>query len=302
MELRLVRAFLAVADEQHFGRAARRLHVAQPALSQQVKTLEQQLGVQLFDRTTRRVDLTAAGLRFLDHARRIVSVTDHAALDMERVATGRAGRVSAGFIGTATYDLLPRLARAVREDLPDVDLRLRGELLSPRLLEGLDALEFDLVVHRPIAGPPGGIETFPLRTERFVAALPVGHPLAAEPSLDLARLAGEPFVIHPRGVSAMHEWELAACPDAGFTPTALTGVAETATLATFVAAGLGVALVPEPVRSLALDGVVYVSLRAAFEVPLLVSVRSGERLGAVGELIEVLQRITSAPADTVPAG
>jgi DNA-binding transcriptional LysR family regulator len=295
MELRLVRAFLAVADEQHFGRAARRLHLAQPALSQQVKTLEQQLGVSLFDRTTRRVDLTAAGLRFRDHARRIVAAADHAVLDMERVATGRAGRVSAGFIGTATYDLLPRLARAVREQLPDVDLRLRGEMLSPRLIEGLDALEFDLVVHRPIAGTPGGIETFPLRTERFVAALPVEHPLAETTELDLAQLAGEPFVIHPRGVSAMHEWVLAACADAGFRPPAMIEVAETATLATFVAAGLGVALVPEPVRSLALDGVVYVPLRGAFEVALLVSVRSGERVGPVRELVDLLERITTDP-------
>jgi DNA-binding transcriptional LysR family regulator len=295
MELRLVRAFLAVADEQHFGRAARRLHLAQPALSQQVKTLEQQLGVSLFDRTTRRVDLTAAGLRFQDHARRIVAAADHAVLDMERLATGRAGRVSAGFIGTATYDLLPRLARAVREQMPDVDLRLRGELLSPRLLEGLEALEFDLVVHRPIAGTPREIETFPLRTERFVAALPVGHALAEEAELDLARLAGESFVIHPHGVSAMHEWVLAACADAGFRPPAMIEVAETATLATFVAAGLGVALVPEPVRSLALDGVVYVPLRAAFEVALLVSVRAGERVGPVREFVDILERITTDP-------
>ena len=293
METRLVRAFLAVADEQHFGRAAQRLHLAQPALSNQVKTLEQQLGVSLFDRTTRRVELTAAGLRFRDHARRIVAATDHAALDMERVATGRAGRVSAGFIGTATYDLLPRLARAVREQLPDVELRLRGELLSPRLLEGLDAFEFDLVVHRPLAATPEGIETFPLREERLVAALPAGHALAREPEVHLARLAGEPFVVHPSGVSAMHELVLRACADAGFRPPSLTEVAETATLAAFVAAGLGVALVPEPVRSLALEGVVYVPLRAAPEVALLVSVRAGERVGPVGGLVDLLEAITA---------
>jgi DNA-binding transcriptional LysR family regulator len=293
MELRLVRAFLAVADEQHFGRAAQRLHLAQPALSQQVKTLERQLGVSLFDRTTRRVEPTAAGLRFLDHARRIVAATDHAALDMERLATGRAGRVSAGFIGTATYDLLPRLARAVREQAPDVDLRLRGELLSPRLLEGLLAFEFDLVVHRPLASVLDGIETFPLRDERFVVALPAGHALAGEREVGLERLAGEPFVIHPAGVSAMHERVLAACAGAGFRPPALIEVAETATLAAFVAAGLGVALVPEPVRSLALEGVVYVPLRAAPEVALLVSVRAGERVGAVGVLVDTLLALTA---------
>src|SRR3954462_2333135 len=114
MDLRHLRYFVAVAEERHFGRAAERLHLAQPALSQQIKQLERELGVQLFTRTTRRVEPTEAGLRFADHARSVLADVDRARDDMAALATGHAGRVSVGFIGTATYDVLPRVAREVR--------------------------------------------------------------------------------------------------------------------------------------------------------------------------------------------
>src|SRR4051812_23352511 len=104
MELRQLRSFAALAEEQHFGRAAARLHIAQPALSQQIKQLEREVGVALVDRTTRRVELTGAGRRFADHARTVLASADRASADMALVASGHAGRVSAGFIGTATYD------------------------------------------------------------------------------------------------------------------------------------------------------------------------------------------------------
>src|SRR4051794_26908875 len=137
MELRHLRSFAALAEEPHFGRTAERLHLAQPALSQQIKQLERELGVELFTRTTRRVELTAAGARFAGHARAVLADVDRARDDMALLAAGRAGRVSVGFIGTATYDVLPRVARQVRRELPDVELEVRGELLSPRLVAGL---------------------------------------------------------------------------------------------------------------------------------------------------------------------
>src|SRR6185312_15822556 len=149
MELRHLRAFAALAAEGHFGRAAERLHIAQPALSQQVKQLEREFGVELVTRTTRRVELTEAGHRFADHCRAVLGSVDRAATDMALVAAGRAGRVSLGFIGTATYDLLPLAAREVRDALPGVRLELHGELLSPALLDGLLDGSYDLVVLRP---------------------------------------------------------------------------------------------------------------------------------------------------------
>src|SRR5690348_3740626 len=122
MELRQLRSFVVLAEERHFGRAAARLHIAQPALSQQVARLERELGLPLLTRTTRRVELTEGGRRFAEHARSVLAEVEHAEADMASLASGRAGRVSVGFIGTATYDVLPRVTQEVRRELPDVEL------------------------------------------------------------------------------------------------------------------------------------------------------------------------------------
>ena len=294
MELRQLRSFVALAEEQHFGRAAERLHIAQPALSQQIKQLERELGVTLVDRTTRRVALTGAGHRLTDHARTVLASAERAVADMALVASGQAGRVSAGFIGTATYDLLPRAAREVSTALPGVRLELHGELLSPALLEGLAGGRYDLVVVRPGGEPPRGFEVRRLRTERLVAVLPDGHPLAVRRRIELAQLADDAFVMHPSGHrSSIHERVLAACADAGFRPRTAAEVGETATLVVFVAAGLGVALVPDAVRSLRLDGVSYVALSRAYTVDLAVMTRAGERSPAVHRVKEIVESLAS---------
>jgi DNA-binding transcriptional LysR family regulator len=289
MELRHLRSFTMLAEERHFGRAAERLHLAQPALSQQIKQLERELGVPLFTRTTRRVELTEAGSRFADHARTVLADVDRARDDLAQMASGSAGRVSIGFIGTATYDVLPRVAREVRRELPDVELELHGELLSPRLVDGLADRTFDLALLRPDPHGHAGITVRTLRAERLVAVLPAQHPLAGRRRIGLARLADEPFVMHPSGHrSSIHEQVLAACAQAGFEPTSILEVGETATLVVFVAAGLGVALVPEPVRSLGLDGVAYVPLTNAPTVELALAARddlspAAQRVAAIVE-------------------
>jgi len=289
MELRHLRSFDAVAAERHFGRAAARLHLAQPALSQQIKQLERELGVRLFTRTTRRVELTEAGLRFAAHARAVLDDVDRAEADMSLVAGGRAGRVSIGFIGTATYDVLPRVAREVRGELPSVELELRGELLSPDLAAGLIDRTYDLALLRPDPLNSGGLAFTPLRSERLVAVLPSGHSLAHRRRINLAQLADEPFVIHPSGHrSSIHAQVLDACAGAGFTPSSLLEVGETATLVVFVAAGLGVALVPEPVRSLGLDGVSYVALTGAPTVDLALATRADEASPAVQQVARIV--------------
>src|SRR4051812_27829175 len=225
MELRHLRSFQVLAEERHFGRAAARLHLAQPALSQQVKQLERELGVTLFTRTTRRVEMTEAGRRFGEHARTVLGDVARATDDMALVASGAAGRVSIGFIGTATYDVLPRVAREVRASLPDVDLVLRGELLSPQLVAGLADRTFDIALLRPDPLSDSDLSVTPLRTERLVAVLPANHPLAGRRRIPLAALAGSPFVMHPSGHrSSMHARVLAACEAAGFTPPSLVEV------------------------------------------------------------------------------
>ncbi|GAA4723870.1 LysR substrate-binding domain-containing protein [Nocardioides endophyticus] len=290
MELRHLRSFTVLADERHFGRAAARLHIAQPALSQQIKQLERELGVSLFTRSTRRVEPTEAGLRFAEHARTVLGDVARAEAEMELLASGHAGRVSVGFIGTATYDVLPRVAREVRRELPDVELELHGELLSPQLVAGLGDHTYDLALMRPDPLNSADLTVQPLRSERLVAVLPSSHALADRRRIPLSALSHEAFVMHPSGHrSSMHARVLEACADAGFTPDPVLEVGETATLVVFVAAGLGVALVPEPVRSLGLDGVSYVALTDPPgvdppSVDLVLATRSGDHSPAVAQV------------------
>jgi DNA-binding transcriptional LysR family regulator len=303
MELRTMRYIVAVAEECHFGRAARRVHIAQPALSQQIIALEAELGVQLFVRSTRRVEITGAGQRLLWHARQILDAADRAAEDIAAFAAGRAGRVSVGFVGTATYDVLPRLTRLVHAQLPDIDLHVRGELLSPQLLAGLGAGDYDLVLVRPPVSSTGvgnqagdhRIALEVLRTEELLAVLSTTHRLAAgDRRIDLADLCDETFVIHPSGArSSMHHRVLDACARAGFRPSMLE-VNETATQAVTVAAGLGVALAPEPVRSLSLDGVVYRRLREPETVQLLLGRREADPSAAVAAVASLIRAVAPA--------
>jgi DNA-binding transcriptional LysR family regulator len=289
MELRHLRSFAVLAEEQHFGRAATRLHLAQPALSQQVKQLERELGTSLLTRTTRRVELTEAGARFAAHARTVLADVVRAEDDMALLTSGRAGRVSVGFIGTATYDVLPRVAREVRAALPDVDLQLRGELLSPQLVAGLHDRTYDVALVRPDPLNHSDLDIRTLRTERLVAVLPAGHRLAGRRRIAPSSLADEAFVMHPSGHrSSVHERVLEACAAAGFTPSSVLEVGETATLVVFVAAGLGVALVPEPVRSLGLDGVAYVPLTDAPTIDLALATRTGHESPAVRRVAEMI--------------
>ncbi|MYS85823.1 LysR family transcriptional regulator [Embleya scabrispora] len=289
MELRQVRYFLTLAEECHFGRAAARLHIAQPALSQQIKQLEHELGTPLFARSTRRVELTEAGRHLTGYARTLVVEAERARLHMAELATGRAGRVAVGFIGTATYDVLPRVARTVRARLPHVTLDLRGELLTPQLVDGLTAGTYDLAVLRPGAATEGTTLT-PLRTERLVAVLPAHHRLAADPVIPLSALAGEPFVIHSsRPRSAMYDRVLSACDRAGFRPPSLVEVGETSTIVVLVAAGHGAALVPQSVQSLRLDGVTYVALAEAETVDLVLGHRAHRDSPAIRQVAAIIE-------------
>ena len=261
MEIRHLRSFVVLAREQHFGRAAASLHIAQPALSQHLKQLESEVGSRLVDRSTRHVELTDAGRMLLQRAQHILTSLEASAADLRLLADGMSGTVRIGFVGTATYDLLPRVARRVRGALPGLRLELHGELLAPELLDRVAGGELDVAVVRPGRAVPHGVETTFLRSEPLVVALPAHHPAAGDPVVALGTLSDEVFVTHPSGErSTMHERVLQACLAEGFVPQDIVEVGETGTLVAFVAAGLGVGLVPASVRALRLDGVVYRSL------------------------------------------
>lgn len=164
--------FIAVAEELHFGRAAERLHMTQPPLSRQIQQLESELGVQLIDRTSRSVTLTAAGVAFLPDARRIVRLAESAALTVKRVPAGDLGTVVIGFTAASAHAVLPRLLSDVRAALPDVELVLR-EMVSSIQIDALASGELDLGLVRPTVTRPG-ILTRPIHREALVAALPEG--------------------------------------------------------------------------------------------------------------------------------
>lgn len=291
MELRHLRYYVAVAEECHFGRAAARLHIAQPPLSQQVKQLEAELGVKLLVRSTRRVELTAAGERFLSRARELLSQVDAATTEVRRVAAGELGHIAIGFTGTATYELLPSLSKALRHELPGVELDLHGEMLTPSQTEALTDGRLDIGLLRP---PVGDVDlvTRTLRVEPLIAVLPEGHRLAAASHVDIADLREETLVGYPsQHRSVIHDAVQEACRDAGFTPRP-TEVAETSTLVSFVAAGLGVALVPRSVQHLRITGATYRPLTGTPPtVALAVATRREESNPAVHRAVEVISRL-----------
>src|SRR6266536_81806 len=237
MELRHLRYFLAVADELHFGRAAVRLHIAQPPLSRQVRQLEDELGFDLFVRTPRRVRLTDAGRAFRDEARSILARVAEAAAAARRVAQGEAGALAVGFVASATYALLPRLYRRFRERHPDIALALT-EMSTAEQVEALRAGQIQV----GLARPPVGDDTLavePLADEPLVAALPARHRLAASGPVALRALAREPFVLFPR--QPRPGWidvVQAACAAAGFRPAVAQEALELSTAVTLVAAGI----------------------------------------------------------------
>jgi DNA-binding transcriptional LysR family regulator len=257
MELRHLRYFRAVAEELHFGRAAERLHIAQPPLSQQIRQLERELGVTLLVRSTRKVELTPAGVAYLQRAVTILDAVEDAGEQAQRIAAGTEGRLAIGCVGSATYSLLPRLVRALREALPGVDVSVRGEMLAPAQITALLAGEIDLALLRPPV-EQSGVVVETVRRDRLLVALPDGHALAARQQLRIKDLRDQEFVAHAgHGRSVMYSVLTALCADAGFVPRVRHEVEETSTLVTLVAAGLGVAVVPEPTAALDIAGVRY---------------------------------------------
>lgn len=292
MDLRHLRYFVAVAEERHFGRAAERLHMAQPPLSQAIRQLEADLGVVLLLRTTRRVDLTEAGAAYLARARSILAEMDEAAHEARRVAAGVVGRLAIGCVGSATYSLLPALSRHLATELPGVDFAFRGEMLAPDQVEALRSGAIDVALLRPPVADLS-LTVTPLRRDRLVVALPADHPLARRRQVRAVDLRDADLIVHSADRrSVMYDVVIGLFRDAGIDPRVRHEVGETSTLVTLVAGGLGVAVVPEPVTALALEGVTYRPLvRPAVSVELAVAHRAERHEPHLTRTIEVIRRM-----------
>ena len=296
MELRHLRYYIAVAEECHFGRAAERLHIAQSPLSQQIKQLEADVGVQLLTRSTRRVQLTPAGERFLLRAREVLAQVDAATAEARRVDVGVVGQVTIGFTGSATYELLPRISKVLQLELPDVSLDLRGELLTPAQVAGLLDGRIDVGVLRPPVGD-ADLSVRSLRHEPLIAVLPETHRLAGSEHVAISDLRDEPFVGYPsHHRSVVHDAVQDACRQAGFSPQP-TEVAETSTLVSFVAAGRGVALVPRSVQHLRITGATYRPLTGTVPtVELALATRRSDPSPAVARVVELITTLVNHDA------
>lgn len=287
MELRQLRYFDTVAETCHFGQAAERLHLAQPALSQAVRRLEDELGVVLLARTTRHVSLTPAGEFFQREVRRILGDLDAAVVGTKSIAEGSRGLLRVGFTGTSAFTQLSPLATLIREGLPGVRLEIQADLLTPAQVERLLDGRLDLGVLRgPVAEP--GIETRTLLEERLVLALPADHRLVPETDLGVTDVAGEDFVIYADARSAVNEAMTSSCLTSGFSPVVAHQAPGTAALLALVAAGFGVALVPESVRTMQLTGVVFRDVTGADTIDLSLGWRAEEQPALVARALEVL--------------
>jgi DNA-binding transcriptional LysR family regulator len=263
VELRHLRYFVAVAEELHFGRAAERLHMAQPPLSQAIRNLEAELGVELLERTSRRVELTDAGRSLLEDARRLLASFSQALETARRTGNGEADHLSVGAL-SSTSVVVPQIARAFRERAPDVGITL-NHMTVGELGDGLRSGEIDVVIAYELDSVPDGIPwengfcEHRLAVLPLVAALPENHPLAHRESMSMAELADEEWVNIPRDLSPEHhDTLLAICRRHGFEPKVVAEGTTMRALLELVAAGEGVMVAPAQARQLQPAGVAYV--------------------------------------------
>ncbi|HEP8404998.1 TPA: LysR family transcriptional regulator [Pseudomonas aeruginosa] len=262
MELRHLRYFIAVAEELHFGRAAERLGISQPPLSQQIQALEEEIGARLFERTNRRVELTDAGRLFLDESRQVLAQVDKAVLLARRAHLGELGELKIGFTSSAPFtSTIPSSIHAFRKAYPDVHLDLQ-EMSSRQVLKALLEESLQVGVIRPLA-LPDAVHWVELFREPLVAVLRADHPLAAgsEDGLAIAALAEEPFLFFPRSYgTGLYDQVIALTRQAGFSPRIAQEASEAMTIIGLVSAGLGVSILPASFRRTRVDGVVYRTL------------------------------------------
>jgi DNA-binding transcriptional LysR family regulator len=299
MELRHLRYFVAVADELNFRRAAARLGISQPPLSQQIRRLEDELGVVLFRRTRRRVELTAAGRALLEESRPLLERFEQLPALVARAATGETGTLTLGFVASSSYAVLPAILHTFRAERPGVEVRLR-ELSSARQLAALASRSIDVGLLRPPV-PDGTIATEPLVAEPFVAALPHDHPLTRKRAIRVRELAAEPFVLFPPALGGgFSELVLQLCAEGAFTPRVEQEADELQTIVNLVAAGVGVSLVPAALTELRRPGVSYRPLLGTrVRLELLVARRADDDSALTGRFASIARAVAGTAPSAV---
>jgi DNA-binding transcriptional LysR family regulator len=254
---RALAQFIVLAEELHFGKAADRLHISQPPLSQAIMRLEQTVGVELLLRDSRSVSLTDAGRVFLVEARRLLEQHELAIAHTRQACIGMTGRISLGFVGSVSYGLLPELLSMFRRKYPDIAFDLR-ELPSSEQLTAFRAQQIEIGIVRLPLSNASDLEMKVIKRERMIAVLPLGHPLAKKRIIELRSLANETFMMFPPHlVLSLHAKTMMACHAAGFSPRTGLEAWQMSTMVSLIAAQMGIALLPAQVKHIPHPGVVY---------------------------------------------
>ncbi len=296
MELRHLRTFAAVARHLNFTAAAAELRVAQPAVSQTIRDLEEEMGVRLLQRTKRLVRLTAAGGVFLREVQRLLTAADEAVRAAQRAARGEVGKVVLGYMGPAVTPFLPRLLRVFRERYPDVELCLHEMMPTQQLAAFVDG-EIDVAFTRP-TGPAGEkiwLSEERVYTDRVIAVLPDDHRLARRrgKTLPVKQLGAEPLVVYERaGAPGLFDTIMALCRTAGIAPRIEHEPDLMTTVLTLVAGGAGIGLVPGCVACRFAPGVVFREVSpASDEVPLVMAWPRDNESPALGAFLDVVREL-----------
>ena len=279
MELRHLRYFIAVAEELSFSKAAELLHTAQPSLSQQIRQLEDDIGVELFDRQKRQIALTSAGLAYLAEARQIIAQIDTAALHAREAGHGLRGELRVGFSFSAMMWTLPSAIRSYRRDHPNVRLRLRALALS-EIVDALRHHEIDAAIFlaQPDLHRFGDLNARVIATVETGAIVPAGHRLAQRSSFPIEEIAGDTLILYARAVGDLYDHVLAQCRARGFTPARIEEVDRVETILGLVAAGEGISIVPRIYQTLGFRDIAYRTLSPSLE-PFAMIVANGSPTG-----------------------
>jgi DNA-binding transcriptional LysR family regulator len=303
MELRHLRYFIAVADELSFSRAAERLQIAQPPLSQQIQALELELGVTLFDRKKRPLQVTLAGQAFLEEARSTLANLEQAIHKTQRIHQGELGHLTVGFTSSIANSVLPNILRTFRQHYPEINLILREES-SGSQIQGLRDRQTDIVfIYRtPDLADVNDLEMLVLFQQTLVAVLPQHHPLTTQDKISLTDLANEEFVMPLRPVvSGLSEQIYYLCAQAGFVPKVAQEAIFMVTILGLVAGEIGISILPSSVQNLRREGVVYRPIQEQTTAnPLTIVWRRGHSSPILPQFIDIARTVSIQKPDASP--
>jgi DNA-binding transcriptional LysR family regulator len=298
MDLRVLRYFLAVADEQSFSAAAKKLHMAQPPLSQQIKHLEEELGVQLFERQNRPVRLTPAGAFLASHGRSLIDKADELVEYVKRMGNGERGVLNVGFVGSATFEILPKVLQEFRKRSPEVLLNLH-EMSSVEQQRALNESRIDVGFMRPLV-PDDSFKLEKIYEEPLVVAVPTKSDLARLESVSLKELEKESFIWFPRSSPFSYGgFILNLCRSVGFEPRIVQETSEMQTALSLIAGGIGLGLVPYSARNVRRGGVVFLPFRSpVLTTAITVAYKKAEQSPTLKIFLEAMRSVLKKEKET----